>query len=250
VHLCVATLTPLPVGFPQKLQGSAMTKEVSFDNIFYFTSTHRADRNTAPLLTRLSTSSSAALLYQQHRLLTDYQPASQQPRPDWRQLPHCDILSGSNYTIFSLNTFEKLKMFLDLGLSLSFRVIVLPIARPVENHWSDREPLPQTSGEPLAGSIMAANRTIRNRWCTGGHWRNDCPYWITRMTLSTTHKDWYRKTLQIQENIPGTGEHPSQWQLVCTINHLPHILLKLNINNKTCTAFTVYTFICIIISCL
>jgi len=31
----VAALAPLPVGFPQKHQGSAMTKEVPFDNIFF-----------------------------------------------------------------------------------------------------------------------------------------------------------------------------------------------------------------------
>jgi len=46
----VAALAPLPVGFPQKLQGSAMNDEtkVLFVNIFI---TNTADHNTAPLLT-------------------------------------------------------------------------------------------------------------------------------------------------------------------------------------------------------
>jgi len=49
----VAALTPLPVGFPQKHQGSAMTKEVPFDNMFNLYHTHRSDRNTELLLTLL-----------------------------------------------------------------------------------------------------------------------------------------------------------------------------------------------------
>jgi len=70
--MTVADLAPLPVGFPQKLQGLPDNSEVPLDNMVYFTRTpHTADRTTTRLLTLLPTSSSAALLYQQHRLLTD-----------------------------------------------------------------------------------------------------------------------------------------------------------------------------------
>jgi len=48
----------------------------------------------------------------------------------WHTVIFCTI-SGSNCTIFSLNKFEKLKMFLDLVCGL----MVGPEARPVENHW-------------------------------------------------------------------------------------------------------------------
>jgi len=82
-----------PVGFPLTHQGFATNTMVRFSNTLYFTPTART---TAPLLTLLSNSSSAVLLYEQHRLLTDCQsvraadrlPTSQQPRPNWRQLPH------------------------------------------------------------------------------------------------------------------------------------------------------------------
>jgi len=49
--MVVAGLTPLPVGFPQKLQGSAMTKEtkVPFRNILYFGNAHTEQTATLRL---------------------------------------------------------------------------------------------------------------------------------------------------------------------------------------------------------
>jgi len=49
---CPEVLLPLPVGFPQKLQGSSRHTEVSWTTYLLVSHTS-ADRNTAPLLTLL-----------------------------------------------------------------------------------------------------------------------------------------------------------------------------------------------------
>jgi len=77
-HIWQMSIAPLPVGFPQKHQGSATDTKVRFGNISLLCSTHhRAARNTPPLLNLLSTLH-WELLWGRPRLLTDCQsPAAE-----------------------------------------------------------------------------------------------------------------------------------------------------------------------------
>jgi len=67
----VAALTPLPVGFPQKHQGSAMTKEVPFVNMLYLP--HAPSRPQHCASAQSLSTLKWELLWGRPRLLTDCQ---------------------------------------------------------------------------------------------------------------------------------------------------------------------------------
>jgi len=79
-------LAPLPVGFPQKHQGSAMTNEVPLDNIFFIVVHTTQSRPQHCASAHSPAPLSPEGFYEGGlgcRLIANHQ----QPRPNWRQLP-------------------------------------------------------------------------------------------------------------------------------------------------------------------